>query len=158
MHTCALRRFISKCGAVPGMWLKYAPNLKSMLPALNNRTVDDIRSCLWREGRSLDCQCQVGCQQVSFKQKQITEPTALWHTLAFEYISNTYTEITEIPAYPATKFVTDIGGWLGLFSGMSLLSIVEVLLSVILTLIAILHKFKHVLLTRYRHTRNLSPA
>ena len=69
-------------------------------------------------------------------------------TIVFTFDSNTFTEIEEFPLYPLTKFVTDIGGWLSLFSGMSLLSVVEIIVFVVLSLLALLHKVKRSLSTR----------
>ena len=147
-HTCSLRNFISKCGAVPDMWLRYAPHIKTMLPSHDNRTAHSIRRCMLRVTDQYQCQCRVGCQEVSFKVKHFADNNTFLPQLSLQYLSNTYTEITETPAYPATKFVTDIGGWLGLFSGMSLLSLVEVLLSGILSILAISYKLKYAFTAR----------
>ena len=76
--------------------------------------------------------------------------------LYFMYESNTYMDIKEIPAYPATKFVTDIGSWLGLFSGMSFLSVLEILLFIILSAFGIVQKLQHAIQTR-RGQRNVIP-
>ena len=76
-------------------------------------------------------------------------------TLKFD--SKTFTNITEIPAYPTEKFVTDRGGWLGLFTGMSALSVVEIILFVVLSLVALYRKIKQYLTTR-RMNINPSPA
>ena len=67
-------------------------------------------------------------------------------------------EIKEFPSYPATKFVTDIGGWLGLFSGLSFLSIVEVLLFVLLSVIVTLRKLRYVCKTRRRIKHDIPPV
>ena len=68
-----------------------------------------------------------------------------------------YTTINEVPAYPATKFVTDIGGWLGLFSGMSLLSMVELIVFTLLTLVGFYHHLKRFIKAR-RQLPNRDPS
>ena len=50
--------------------------------------------------------------------------------------------MTEIPTYSLTKFVTDIRGWMGLFSGTSLISVIEILLFIIFSLIVLWRKCK----------------
>ena len=41
-------------------------------------------------------------------------------------------KVTESPAYDSTRFMADIGGLVGLLMGMSLLSVVEVIICVVL--------------------------
>ena len=88
------------------------------------------------------CICRVSCHETSIKHKHSSTPTGNTRSgvknVYFKYESNSYMEIKEFPSYPATKFVTDMGGWLGLFSGLSFLSILEVLLFVLLSVIATL--------------------
>ena len=158
-YTCKFRHMIDECGAVLDDLLEYAPSLKELLPKTNNRTIDEVRQCLVKVilDKSYTCNCKMSCHETNIKHRHITKPTTrLFSYLHFKYDSNTYMEIKEIPAYPATKFITDIGGWMGLFSGMSFLSVVEVLLFIILSVIAMMRKIKHAIRTR-RGIRNTQP-
>ena len=144
---------INKCGAIPDRFLDYAPSLKRLLPKRNDRTPDEIRECLIMANHDSPlCNCRVSCRETNIKFKHTTTPTRFTGYLYFKYDSNTFMDIKEIPAYPATKFVTDIAGWMSLFSGMSLLSIVEVLLFTVLSVLAVLQKLKHKFYTRRRQT------
>ena len=65
-------------------------------------------------------------------------------TITFEYLMTTYTEIVEVPAYPWSKFITDIGGWLSLFSGMSALSLLEIFIFIPLATVHLWRKMRNV--------------
>ena len=160
-HTCLLRLWISKCSALPNEWLRYVPNLKALLPA-HNKSDDYVIKCLKEEYDSYHwgehhCDCRVSCKETSIKHQHIKNNPMI-KNIAIKYTSNTITEITEIPAYPATKFITDIGGWVGLFSGMSLLSVIEIILTVNLTLLAAYYKLKRFIIERKNHQRQTCPA
>ena len=149
-YTCYIRKVINECGALADEWLTYAPQLKRLLPAHNNRSNDEVRQCLFHDGHiiSAPCECRMSCHQVNIKYKHEVNPDDKHRYLSFIYPSNTYTEVSEIPTYPPEKFVTDIGGWVGLFSGMSILSVLEVILFAILTLLAAYHKFRQAIASR----------
>ena len=107
-----------------------------------------VRECLIDVLQTNDrqCSCPVGCYETYFDKKvgdqyyisNLGGPAKI----SFEYLSNTATEIRERPAYPATQFITDIGGWLSLFTGMSALSLLEVIIFVILSMNVLWQKFK----------------
>ena len=44
-------------------------------------------------------------------------------------------EIEERPTYESSKFWSDIGGWLGLLMGMSVMSVIEVLVYLTMKLV-----------------------
>ena len=165
-----------KCGALLDGYLQYLPHLNELILDENYITNGDVRQCLLNVSlekknleSALSCECGVSCKEMNIKHKHITEeklskieddnedPTYDRH-FQFSYDSNTYTEIKEIPAYPATKFVTDIGGWLGLFSGISFLSIVEILLFILLSALTIVTRLRHAIQIRRGRRHVLPPV
>ena len=158
--SCQVQQMIARCGAVPDQFLHYAPKVLNLLPKNSNRTEDSTRECLLNLDIYVDtCGCRVGCSEMMIKSRKTRFPKSSRNGpyLSFLFTAKTMTEITEIAAYPPTKFVTDVGGWLGLFSGMSLLSMLEMILFTTLTLTALYRKFRHFLTAR-RLNINPSPA
>ena len=144
-YTCLLRAMISKCKAVPDEFLNYLPHLQALLPKYDNRTTFDVRHCLneaVRNSTQMHCDCRFACREMNIRHKNTSNSNGFGAYLFLTYDSNRFMEITEIPVYPATKFVTDIGGWMGLFSGTSFLSILEVLLFTILSMLGVYRKLK----------------
>ena len=158
--TCRLRSMISQCKAVPQQFLNHSPKIQKLLPEHNNISDSEVRRCLWKaynpgvfdQNTFIHCDCRVSCKEMTIKHKATSRAHEQSHhigpTIIFTFDSNTFTEIEEFPLYPLTKFVTDIGGWLSLFSGMSLLSVVEIIVFIVLSLLALLHKLKRSLSTR----------
>ena len=143
-HSCYLQKMINNCGAVPDEFLRYLPHLKELLPDTNEKTDDHVKLCFWEAMQHFEsCKCGVSCHEMNIKHRHFSDHNDHGIYLYFSYESNTFMEIKEIPSYPATKFVTDIGGWLGLFSGISFLSIVEILLFIFLSVLAMVKKLKH---------------
>ena len=129
-------------------------------------TLENLKDCFDDAEESVDeahvpCKCGASCHEMSIKHKHtknkddIGEP-GMWFN--FDYKSYTFTDIKEIPSYPATKFVTDIGGWLGLFSGISFLSIIEILLFLFLSMLAMVQKLKHAIQVRRGQRHELPPV
>ena len=108
---------------------------------------------------SLSCDCPLACKEVMFKTKYTSSLDSNGIFIQIKYDSTMYTMIDELPAYPATKFVTDIGGWLGLFSGSSLLSLVELIVFTVLSLAGFCCKLKNFIRNRrLRRSENPSQA
>ena len=162
---CVLKKSIAECGAIPDQYLTYAPQLQELLPKQSNRTDDDVARCIQEiffspSEEFPECHCPVSCTETLFKTKYSVsqhESSHLGPLLTFSFNSKIVTNITDIPSYPPEKFITDIGGWLGLFSGMSLLSLLEVTLFVTLSITAGYSKLKQHLTARRFHV-NPSPA
>ena len=154
IYTCWFRKMISQCGAVPQHVHDYAPSIKKLLPKTQNRSDSDVRQCLveaYHNASSRICYCRVSCSEMFIKKKvqyQSHDISYVGPLLHVRLSSNFFTEITEIPAYPPTKFVTDIGGWLGLFSGMSLLSLIEIVIFIFLLLATMCHKLEQIINAR----------
>ena len=131
--TCLFDIMISKCGDVIDQWQIYLTEKKPV-----NKTNDEVRNCLRSTlSNKLACDCPASCKELLIEVRFVPPYNPYRSKLRFEYQSSTYTEITEVPAYPANKFITDIGGWLSLFTGMSVLSLLEILLFILLTITVI---------------------
>ena len=116
---------LSKCGDVIQQWQKYIPK---NTPLNKTKDVDwCLADVIIDEVDTLSCRCPVSCQELVIEAKYKVKECR-GDFVKFKYLSNTYTEIVEVPAYPASKFITDIGGWLSLFSGMSALSLLEIII------------------------------
>ena len=130
---------LSKCGNVIQQWQKYIPQ---NTPLNKSRDVKVCLKDIIEEMDSFSCDCPVSCQELLVEAKfRIKECRSDF--IKFSYLSNTYTETMEVPAYPASKFITDIGGWLSLFSGMSALSLLEVIIFVPLATITLYKRINH---------------
>ena len=149
--TCSLLQQLETCNTTIDYWKQYIINVNKSatygLQFVNDKQKKDtacnkkIQKCLFSVLESLalenKCRCAPSCSEETF------ETTTTWErnidnmiSLRFS-ASNTLTSITEIPAYPANKFITDIGGWLSLFSGMSILSVAEIIIFAVLSIVAL---------------------
>ena len=74
--------------------------------------------------------CPKPCHEVTYKTQtfHLADDTVNKGSISvtLRYATNRVTVIHEVPEYTFDKLLSDIGGWLGLFVGMSLLSLVEV--------------------------------
>ena len=131
--TCLVKLLLKRCGHVPDMFKSFMTEEDMKLV----RKVDGIRNC-WREtyiyfyagdGHN-HCECPLSCNDVSYDYVFLTQEK--WHAKNSTEIHLICTSLKkvhliELPAYPITKFMSDIGGWLGLLVGMSALSVVEII-------------------------------
>ena len=154
--------------AVPDRYLYYASRIQEYLPKSNNRSDSNVRRCIWwrsRESRELyrGCGCRVGCKAVSIKTthfiSNVDNDNPKYIKFEINVASNIITNVTEIATYPSTKFLPDIGGLLGLFSGMSVLSIIELIVCIVLTIVTAFHKVKRFINTRhFRQNQDIQSA
>ena len=130
----------SKCGDVIQQWQKYLPKTKAQ--SKEKGVWACLKGILQNELKDLRCDCPISCNEMYIESKvDLKECNGI--KVDFEYLSGTYTEIVELPAYPASKFITDIGGWLSLFSGMSALSLLELVIFTPLATITVCKKIKN---------------
>ena len=139
--TCLFHKMLSECGTVLDHWQQYAG-----WKYPKNQTLKNTRKCLRFILRSSikDCHCPFSCNETTFEAgfRVYNEKKNGRVFIKLAYSKNTYTMIQEYEAYPKDKFLTDIGGWCGLFSGMSFLSIVEILVFITLSVIAFIQKLR----------------
>ena len=144
--TCLFNKMLRECGTVVDHWRKYIHKNISI-----NETWEFTASCLKHVARkrinNSFCQCPLSCSETTFdtdlKQMQYIAYTNVAE-FRLVYEKNTFTMVTEIDAYPFEKFLTDIGSWCGLFTGMSVLSIVEILIFLLLAMVALCKKLRKV--------------
>ena len=136
-NTCIFNMMLSKCGDVIQQWQIYLPRHKVF------RKRNDSATCLtnlfYEDFFGLKCKCPVSCYDM-YIDTTIETTHSDSNMISFQYHSNTATEIREVPAYPGSKFITDIGGWLSLFTGMSVLSLLEIFIFIVLSITALCRK------------------
>ena len=143
------RKMIQECQNVPDQWKKF----RSEREKVNNKTDQQIRLCLYISKvkfRNIPCDCPPPCSE---RQMQVTHQYYKPHYLTkdweiyFNFQSKMVTHVREFPSYTISKFLSDIGGALGLFVGMSCLSVLEIVVFVAL-------KMKHYVLVLHDKLRS----
>ena len=130
------RKMLANCGTVFERWL---PFMKPQYQKRNNTnmTNNEINTCINNNrfcedinGNFIECTfpCPKPCHEESFKIKEmhIFTRNEKKHLMLNSPESRT-TYINEIPAYTMEKLLSEIGGYLGLFVGMSILSLIEIM-------------------------------
>ena len=128
---------LSKCGDVIQQWKIFLP--KDRVATKKTDVAECLRNLFYKNFAGLVCNCPVSCYEM-YIDTAFESKYSMFRSLDFQYLSNTVTEIRERPAYPESRFITDIGGWLSLFTGMSVLSILEFFIFIILCTIALFQK------------------
>ena len=136
-NTCAFNMMRSKCDDVIKQWQIYLPQ------EIGRIKRETTRQCLLKLFQEkfdpefsgnideLECKCPVSCYD-TYLDTTVELKFSSLGSISFKYFSNTITEIKERPAYPASQFITDIGGWLSLFTGMSVLSLLEIFIFIVI--------------------------
>ena len=133
-NTCMFNMMLTQCGDVIQQWQIYLPRDKVSKKRESSLTC--LRNLLLSDFPGLECKCPVSCYDM-YVDTRVDEDWSPRPMISFHYLSNTVTEIKEVPAYPGSKFVTDIGGWLSLFTGMSVLSLLELFIFISLSIVAL---------------------
>ena len=129
--TFRFKSMLQKCGDVILPWRQF------LKPWHKNRrnislTKDELEECLLGEffDDNIDTPypCPLPCYEVTYKTQtfHLADDSTGLLQLNIRYATNRVTVIQEVPSYTVDKLLSDIGGWLGLFVGMSLLSLVEI--------------------------------
>ena len=133
-ETCLLRAMIRECGGVVDQYRKYmTPSDESLLNSTRvTKTVEEVRECIRNLYLHHKCQCPLPCYEVSYlyrlsKSNELSTSNAVGR-FAFRMIDQNkrITKVTQVPIYTSDDFFADIGSWLGLLAGVSLLSLVEI--------------------------------
>ena len=136
-----------RCGDVPMISKSYVLDTESSL----SKNKSELEKCLYfkyladyeniqKSGR---CECSLPCKRSEFDVTRIPLPQSVFMNytdnkklrwrLRFSFRDDTVTVLTEHPLYNAEQLVSQVGGICGLFLGLSLLSISELLIHAILT-------------------------
>ena len=143
--TCLIRSMMEVCGNVPDVWRSIAaesglhPTKKADEAVRKCILMENVHARLKNQVNNSHCECQLPCEERLFSH-EITSystpgfPHTFWG-LEFEHKSFKIEEIEEIPTYEGSKFWSDIGGWLGLLMGMSVMSVIEVIVYLTMKLV-----------------------
>ena len=141
MQTCFLKRLFYNCGSVYDRWQKFVTPDLEVDPNINSSMSDtEVSNCLknYTEEATLTatkCGCPLACNETKISmQMSYTERHYGGYDLFVKYNPFEVTHVREIPEYPIEQFVADIGGLAGLVAGMSVISILEIIICAILTL------------------------
>ena len=134
-NTCLFKKMLSDCGDVIQQWQTYL--LPGMVDGKKRGAFYCLRNFFYLYDLALECDCPVSCHELHIDTTFEVRDGLWFPFLSFKYLSNTFTEIREVPAYPANKLITDIGGWLSLFTGSSVLSLLEIFIFISLSIIAL---------------------
>ena len=150
--TCTFKHMLRECGTVVDHWRKYV-----LGRPLINKTLEIAAPCLKsisrRKMNATICQCQFSCLETTYDtiiRKTHETPYSYMAEINIVYEKNTFTLVKEYEAYPLNKFFTDIGGWCGLFVGMSFLSLIEIIVFILLTIVALCRKHVNSKNKRYK--------
>ena len=129
------KHMLEKCGDVPDNLKKYVRPGQKTGWDFNNKTRNEsnVRSCIefWSTNHPYKTvsvsQCPLPCREIIFE-TNIEKLHDGYRSVRFyvQYRSRRITEITEVPVYTSDHFFSDVGSWLGLMVGMSLLSLAEI--------------------------------
>ena len=135
------RQMLANCGTVIDPWLTYA---KPSHPRRNNthmtskdidKCLNDNRACKGINGELISCPCPKACHEESYRIKEIVigaDVDWLLNVQAPEIMGESRTTyIEEVPAYTLDKVLADVGGYLSLFVGMSICSLIEIVVYVV---------------------------
>ena len=145
---CAIEQQMKECNTTLDIWQHYIQNLTKSIKSPNQCTKGlcdlKIRKCLRDSLLSPNhCTCRPSCYEeiVDTVMNKAISNDGTNRNIKLKFVAdNILTTITEVPAYPSNKFITDIGGWLGLFSGMSILSVAEIIIFLMLSIMALMER------------------
>ena len=132
---------LSRCGSVPDHWKKYVKSHHKRGWDFDggNRTDDNVLKCIHKHYPSFEYlvdkvptvslkQCPLPCREIATESagKTTYMKKSNKSTIVLKIPSIRITEVHEIATYTSDNLLTDLGSWLGLLVGMSLLSLVEI--------------------------------
>ena len=134
-ETYFIRRMLADCGTVLDIYLPY---VKSSYRKRNNTnmTEGEIDKCLYdilKPCETDECfsQCPRQCHEETYMVKEIRfRDDDEWY-VSLEQWQHRTTYIQEVPAYTMERLLSEVGGYLGLFVGMSILSLIEIIVYVV---------------------------
>ena len=146
IDTRMFKKFLKKCHDVPDHWKEYVrPHHEiGWDDSYGNMTNINIYRCFYKvlSSSGLDRyiadhkDCPLPCKELIFENEMETRQEYSMNDIksrgarssfSIRFNSKRVTEITEVAVYTLDDFFSDLGSWLGLLVGMSLLSIVELI-------------------------------
>ena len=145
-ESCMARKMYEKCGTLLDWWKPYAkqswkfPGVKKS-KFEQKQCVANLQKQIRLSAQNMSCDCPLACKDVlyttSFFRSYNVEPFNVlgYHLWKFEisYMSLYNITITEEELYSMKSLFADIGAVLGLLSGTSLLSVLEIIVCLGLT-------------------------
>ena len=139
LQSCQLRKMYLKCGAVFDRWSKFVtPNLKR--ERRNNQSIGygQTAQCIksvYEDANDtyLSCNCPRACHEIRTPM-QISSRERHFYEIMFSYHPFEVEHVTEYPEYPLEQFIADFGGLVGLVAGMSVMSLLEIIICLIIGL------------------------
>ena len=139
MASYIFKQMLLECGTVHDDW---KPLMKSSHKKRDssNMTFFEIRSCLLNQIRiygswleAIPFACPVSCYEETYQVKEMRIGNFSGWRLDVMYTRRRSTIVREIPTYTMDKLLSEIGGYLGLFVGMSILSIIEIVVYIVVS-------------------------
>ena len=139
IQSCFMREMFDKCGTVIDRWNKFLTlDMKRRISAAQN-----VTSCL---SHHLDqffkyiipdrCECPLACSEVVLEsdilEKINGDPSIIGMELSAKFLSMEEMSVEEIPEYTFYDFLAEMGGLVGVLVGMSIISVLEVLVYFVL--------------------------
>ena len=147
---------LSKCGDVSFKWKKYLNVVNLTIPKVN-LTKSQVAKCveqndpfeLINSRQQLQCDCPPPCHEVQYhatwvENKNPDRKRKVDFSIMVTYKDQVVTTITEIPTSTIPHLLAEFGGILGLLSGMSALTIAELVFCFVITMAMYLNSFKNI--------------
>ena len=141
VQSCFLREMFDNCGTVIDRW---QPRLTTEMKGKEQQLLN-ASSCLsYHLTRFIKyliphrCNCPVACREIEYESEIITQSRTVPNRgieLSVHFSSMEEVTIEEIPDYTFYDYLAEMGGLVGILVGMSVISIIEVLLYLILNLV-----------------------
>ena len=148
LDTCMAVKLQKKCGNVGGVLGDYVTNVPRKIPENENETIEcfseSIVDTLRDNNFFDDCGCLQPCKQKIYRvtQKQLTKDINGTHQsdnhdwlFKIRFKNNMVNVIKEYPLYSTQDLISQVGGSSGLFLGVSILSVMEILIYAVISLI-----------------------
>ena len=136
VQSCLLKRLFYKCGTVYDRWKQFVTsdmkvNSSLVSPLSEEQVMSCFRDFELRDKMNITastCRCPLACNETHIS-SQITHRDRYFggYELFIKYYPFEVTHVKEIPEYPIEHFLADIGGLAGLVAGMSVISVLEII-------------------------------
>ena len=136
IQSCFLRKMSRKCGAVIDSWKKYTRLLKvEKKVQLNNKTltltcVSRVYGEMLSGNLPINCKCPERCDEIKYDEEFIypSLQNIRCPDIKFDlrYRTHEFKYIEEVVAYTLSNLAADIGSIVGSLAGISVLSVVEI--------------------------------